>query len=115
MYNKSYAIIAQESPQHYRRMERAVLEQAIEEIRSASAHGPMSVEAFKANARMRRIWNVLMSDLASDDNGLPNELRASLISIGIWIQKELDKIDSGKSDNFSGVIEINQMIINGLG
>ncbi len=64
----------------------------------------MSVESIKANARMRRLWSVLMSDLANDDNALPNELRASLISIGIWVQRELENIDAGKSDNFAGVI-----------
>ncbi len=74
----------------------------------------MSVESIKANARMRRLWSVLMSDLANDDNALPNELRASLISIGIWVQRELENIDAGKSDNFAGVIEINQMIADGL-
>lgn len=115
MYNKSYAIIAQESPQHYRRVERALLEQAIDELRSASIHGSMSVEMFKATARLRRIWSALISDLSNKNNALPDELRASLISIGIWIQKELDKIDAGKSDNYSGIIEINQIIVNGLG
>jgi|688.fasta_scaffold1183738_1 flagellar protein FlaF len=115
MYNKSYAIIAQESPQHYRRVERALLEQAIDELRSACIHGSMSVEMFKATARLRRIWSALISDLSNENNALPDELRASLISIGIWIQKELDKIDAGKSDNYSGIIEINQIIVNGLG
>lgn len=114
MYHKSYAIIAQESRQNYRRLEREALEQAIGEIRAASKHGPMSIESIKANARMRRLWSVLMSDLANDDNALPNELRASLISIGIWVQRELENIDAGKSDNFAGVIEINQMIADGL-
>ena len=114
MYNRSYAIIAQESSQNHRRIERAVLEQAINELREASAYGPMSVQSFKARAHMRRIWSVLMSDLSHADNALSDELRASLISIGIWIQRELDQIDLGKSNNFSGIIEINQIIANGL-
>ena len=46
---------------------------------------------------------------------LPKELRANLISIGIWILRETDKIRKGESDNIAGILEISKIIRGGLG
>jgi len=41
-------------------------------------------------------------------------MRAGIISIGIWVNKEIDRIRSGVTHDLSPLIEINQIIRDGL-
>jgi flagellar protein FlaF len=52
--------------------------------------------------------------LARPENDLPQELRADLISIGIWIMREAEEIRLEKSDNLKGLIEVSMSIREGL-
>ncbi len=61
----------------------------------------------------RDIWNALKVDLSSDGNQLPAQLRASLISIAIWVEKECMKIVDDKGD-LEAIIEVNRNIMAGL-
>ena len=61
-----------------------------------------------------RIWMALMSDLADPENQLPKELRANLLSIGIWILRTVDEIRQEKSQNFEGLIDISKIIRDGI-
>jgi flagellar biosynthesis activator protein FlaF len=63
---------------------------------------------------LRRLWSVFLDDLNSPENGLPDALRAGIISIGIWVNKEIDRIRSGATHDLSPLIEINQIIRDGL-
>ena len=47
-------------------------------------------------------------------NELPQELRAGIISIGRWMIREIDRIDLGNAEDLSSLIEINEMIRDGL-
>ncbi len=114
MYHQRYAQIAEESAQSSRARENQALEKAISKLFAAKSKGPLSPEAFEATDFVRRLWSVFISDLSSDDNRLPEELRASLISIGMWVRREADLIDRGQSANFDGLIDINQLIADGL-
>jgi len=114
MYHQSYATIANDSPQSARVREREALEQSISLLTLARDKGPLTPEAFEATDFVRRLWSIFISDLSNDENGLPTELRASLISIGLWVRKEADLIDRGESENFDGLIDINRLIADGL-
>lgn len=114
MYHQSYARIASESPQNARARERDALEEAVSRLEIAKSTGPLTPEAFEATDFVRRLWSIFINDLSNDENGLPAELRASLISIGLWVRKEADLIDRGDSDNFDGLIDINRLIADGL-
>lgn len=114
MYQQSYAKIAIDSPPNARARERDALEEAIARLTSAKQAGRLTPEAFEATDFVRRLWSIFISDLSSDENGLPAELRASLISIGLWVRKEADLIDHGESENFDGLIDINRLIADGL-
>ena len=52
--------------------------------------------------------------LRSEDNELPHELRANLISIGLWLLREAEEVRQGRSDNFEGLIEVSQIIRDGI-
>jgi flagellar protein FlaF len=114
MYQQRYEEIAQDSSRNLRSTERRVLELAIGKLLSAQEKGSLTPEAFEATAFLRRIWAVFISDLSHPENALNENTRAGLISIGTWIQAELDRIDSGQSTNFSALIDINRIIADGL-
>jgi flagellar protein FlaF len=61
----------------------------------------------------RDVWAALRVDLSSEGNNLPKELRASLISIAIWIEKESLRLLDGKGD-IDAVIDVNRNIMAGL-
>jgi flagellar biosynthesis activator protein FlaF len=114
MYRRHYAEIAEEASHVARRRERSILESAVAKLREAKLRGARSPESFEATDYVRQLWTVFLADLSNDENALPVALRASLISIGIWVRREVDRIDTGQSENFDGLIEINQMIADGL-
>jgi flagellar protein FlaF len=114
MYQFSYAEVAEESPQEMRGMERQVLDHAIGMLRAAQSKGPGSRELIDALFYYRRLWSIFMDDLANPENELPEELRAGLISIGIWMVKEIELIRSGKANDLTAMIEITEVIRDGL-
>jgi len=76
--------------------------------------GTDSMESVEALHFLNRVWASLMEDLGSPENALPKELRANLISIGLWLMREAEDIRQGRSDNFDGLIEVSQIIRNGI-
>src|SRR5579863_1643465 len=114
MYQFSYSEVAEDSRQEMHGMERRVLDQAIELLRVARAKGPGSRELIDALFFYRRLCSIFMDDLANPENELPEELRAGLISIGIWIVKEIELIRSGKAKDLTAMIEISEIIRDGL-
>jgi len=114
MYQQRYAEIAGESGKSARAKEREALGLAIKKLSIAKARGALTPESFEATDYLRRLWTIFIEDLSNGENGLPESLRASLISIGLWIRREADLIDRGASTNFDGLIEVNQLIADGL-
>ena len=83
-------------------------------LQMGEAAGPQSLEANEALGFVGKLWNVFIQDLVDPENGLPDVLRADLLSVGLWIIKEAALIRSGQSQNFRGVIEVCAMIRDGL-
>ena len=63
---------------------------------------------------LRQLWKALIEDLADSENDLPDVLRGDLISIGIWMLRETDAVEDGRSDVFRNLIEVSAMIRDGL-
>lgn len=114
MYQAGYAEVLEDASSVARSYERQALERAIELLRVAEKCGRRSREAIEALLFVSRLWNILLQDLASPENALPVELRANLISIGIWVLKEAERIRREESDNFAGLIQICDSIRGGL-
>jgi flagellar protein FlaF len=101
--------------EHVARGQEAVALQAnIKLLEAAQAKGASSPEAAAALHATRQVWNILIEDLGRADNGLPQQLRADLISIGLWVLREAEAIRSGRSSNFAGIIDVTDMIRKGL-
>jgi flagellar biosynthesis activator protein FlaF len=115
MSNYQYAEILSESPADAREVERAAIQRSIDLLQVAREKGASSREAIDALYYLDRLWCLLMDDLADAENRLPKQLRASLISIGIWILREIENIRNRKSKDFDGLIEVSKSICSGLG
>lgn len=115
MYQFSYAEVSSESSATARDREREALDNTIDALKRAEAAGPKSREATEAIYLTRSLWSVLVEDLADPENALPEELRAALISIGLWIMREAEAIRLGRTKSFAAMIEITTMIRDGLG
>jgi flagellar protein FlaF len=114
MYKFSYEETLIESGSRQRENERLALEQSVSLLKSAETAGSGSREAIEAIFFLNRLWSFFLEDLAKPDNGLPDEVRAKLISIGIWILREAEAISNGKSQNFAGLIDVSNVIAESL-
>jgi flagellar protein FlaF len=114
MYQFSYAEVQQDDVADSKDRERQVLDKSIKMLEDARDNGPRSREAIEALFFVNRVWVRFIEDLGSPENELEQELRANLISIGIWVLRETEKIRIGESENFEGIIDISSIIRDGL-
>lgn len=61
----------------------------------------------------RRMWSALALDCANPDNGLPASIRASIISLSIFVGKHTSAIMRDGED-IQDLIDINRLIMQGL-
>jgi flagellar protein FlaF len=114
MYHSSYVDIAEGSAALARANEWRAIDQAVTLLEKARPTGSASRETIEAVIFQRDLWAILIEDLASAENNLPEALRASLISIGFFALRQGDKLRLGQSDDFDSLIEINAMIRDSL-
>lgn len=114
MYEFAYNEIVEESSHSMRAQEARALDRIICMLKEAEGHGPHSRQGINALYQLRTLWTVFLDDLNSGENALPAPLRARLISIGIWVIKEIERLRSGEETDMSSLIEINQIIRDGL-
>lgn len=110
-----YAEISDDDPKRQRAEERDLLMRAVELIDTAAAGGPpMSAAWIEAVAFTHRLWSALIGDLARPDNALPEELRARLISIGLFVLKTVEEFRSGRCLDLSPVRDATRDIAEAL-
>ena len=114
MYQFSYAEVLEDDQADARRVEYRALDRAVESLTRAAAFQSPSREGVEALHFTIELWTTFMRELAAPENALPAELRANLISIGIWVLKEADAIRLGRSTNYQGIAEICGIVRDGL-
>jgi len=114
MFEFAYNEIVEDSASAMRAQERMALDHVIGLMRSALDSGPRSVDGVNALYQLRLLWSVFLEDLRTPENALPEGLRARLISIGIWVNKEVERLRTGAATDFTPLIEINEIIRDGL-
>ncbi|MBX3566823.1 MAG: flagellar biosynthesis regulator FlaF [Rhizobiaceae bacterium] len=114
MYQFSYSDIQTDSVADAKDRERQLLDRSIALLDAARQAGSDSQKAVEALHFTNRLWTTLLEDLGSPENALPRELRANLISIGLWVLREAEEVRHGRSQNFEGLIEISQIIRDGM-
>jgi flagellar protein FlaF len=114
MQRIQYGDLLENDQQEARERERVALDQSILLMEQAVAAGAPLVATAEAIAFTSKLWTLLVEDLASTDNGLPKELKAQLVSIGIWILRELEAARTDESKGFTDVIVVSKAIRDGL-
>jgi flagellar biosynthesis activator protein FlaF len=114
MYEFAYNEVIEDSRQTMRARERQAMDRVIAMLRAAQEKGPQSRERVDALFYLRSLWMIFLSDLNDPNNELPDQLRAGIISIGIWMNKEIDRVRGGLTNDLTPMIEINQLIRDGL-
>jgi len=114
MFQFSYAEIMEDDLTVARERERQILTRSIELLEAAKQSVKYDKASIEATYYTRRVWMRLIEDLRSSDNQLSVEVRANLISIAIWILKELESIRRRTSTNYQGIIDITIIIRDGL-
>lgn len=76
-----------------------------------------SKQDFKEKAKAlnwnRRLWMTLQADCSKDENALPDEIRAGIISLAIWVDKYSRKVSQDQLD-IVPLVEVNRAIMDGL-
>jgi flagellar biosynthesis activator protein FlaF len=83
---------------------------ALHEATAPDSHFTVRIQAAHRN---RELWQTLACDLVDDDNALPDDLRAKLISLAIWVTGETSRVIRG-GGSLQALIDVNSSIMQGL-
>jgi flagellar biosynthesis regulator FlaF len=111
MQNVSHAIQAYRTASRYRSQraqEADVFHHAIAALKGAK--GASSIQQVRALADNRRLWTMVSDLLRDPGNALPEPLKASILSVGLTVQREMDQV----APDFEFLISINENIAAGL-
>jgi flagellar biosynthesis activator protein FlaF len=108
MSRAAQAYQASSAHRNLREQEADIIRQTIGALRSARVQG--LIPQVKALADNRRLWMTIIDLVSEPTNSLPDKLRASIVSVGLAVQREMDK----DQPNFDFLIGINENIAAGL-
>ena len=105
------AAVRAESP---RDMEYRLFAQVTLALMEAAKADPHDVSArIDALDWNRRVWSALSEDCSNPGNALPAQLRASIISLAIFVGRHTSKVIRGQ-DSIETLIDINRTVMQGL-
>ncbi|QDX25773.1 flagellar biosynthesis regulator FlaF [Sphingomonas suaedae] len=61
----------------------------------------------------REMWDAFANACGAPGNSLPDELRASIISIGLWVNRHASDVMKGR-ESIDPLIEVNRSLLEGL-
>ena len=111
---EAYEMVADDSSQESRARERHALSLGIHQLERLQHGGFSDEDFFESLLYVRKLWAIFIEDLSHPENGLPEQLRADIISIGLWIVKEADRLRQERSNDVMQLIEINRLIRDAL-
>lgn len=97
-----------------RSTERRLLIEITGELIAARDAGLAGVALAPALFRNREAWTAFSDACATRGNGLPNALRASIVSLGLWVERYSSAVMAGR-DDIEALIAVNRSVIEGLG
>lgn len=98
-----------------RAIERKVFLQITGEMERARREDkfPLSPAALDALSRNQTLWAELMFDCAYKDNPLPDELKAGIISLALFVDRHTPEVIAGDKA-IDPLLDINRNILKGL-
>ena len=110
----AYETVVEDSGHEARSRERQALSLGIDRLEQLHKGAFSNEDLIESLLYIRRLWTILIEDLAHPENGFPEKLRADIISIGLWIVKEADRLREERSNDVMPLIEINSLIRDAL-
>lgn len=110
----AYDTEIEDSSREARARERQALSYGIDLLKQVQRSELEPQDEAEALLYIRRLWTFFVQDLSNSQNGLPEKLRAELISIGLWIIKEADRARQEKSRDVTELVLINSVIRDSL-
>jgi flagellar protein FlaF len=83
---------------------------ALIDVQKTGKDGGPLVEAIDWN---KRLWRTLAADCMDDRNQLPQEVRAKIVSLSLWIAKYSRKV-TREGASLDPLIQVNRTIMQGL-
>ena len=114
MYQMRYEDVMTDDMASARERERALFDRSIAMLELAKENGSGSRERSDATCCATELGTTNIADLGAADKELPKELKAAIISVGIFVLKEIERIRQGESNDYATLIEITQSIRDGL-
>ena len=84
---------------------------ALIRARDQQLTGAALVDALDWN---RRLWSTLSSDCSAPGNGMPEALRAQIISLSLWVSRYSSDVAT-RAASIDALIDVNRAIMEGLG
>lgn len=104
---------AHRAAEHPRAMEFRLLAEISREIEQAWASGWRGVQLMPALHRNREMWSTFAAACGPADNELPAELRASIISLALWVDRYTSAVMAGRED-VDALLDVNRLLMDGL-
>ncbi|WP_119680941.1 flagellar biosynthesis regulator FlaF [Indioceanicola profundi] len=95
-----------------RELESRVFAQVTAELEGCVA-GTDRFAVIRAVDRNRRLWGALVADLAEGENLLPDQLKAGLVSLGLWVNRYSGQVLADGSP-LAPLIDVNRTVMKGL-
>ncbi len=84
------------------------------DVRESSGRDPRRMaQMMDALNWNNQVWDAFVEDVGTEGNMLPRELRAAIVSLGIWVTRETNLVSSGEGD-IDALISVNRAIMRGL-
>jgi flagellar protein FlaF len=94
---------------------RALIE-AARRLNAARDAVEQNLEGYREALRLNwRLWTIIQCDVASDENTLPEALKANILSLSIFVDRQtLDALDAPAASKLGILIDINRNVAAGL-
>lgn len=83
------------------------------EMMDAETAGMKGAMLMPSLHRNREMWSAFVTDCGATGNGLPRELRAQIISLGLWVERFTSDVVAGR-EPIGELISLNRTIMEGL-
>ena len=114
MFTQAYQEATEDEQQSAREGEREIIERTIRMMIESDLEPDNGNRRVAAIHFTMQVWSYFLNDLASSENQTPDELKAAIISIGIFIIRHMEGMRKEPDLRFKPVREISETIREGL-
>lgn len=104
---------AHRAAEHPRSMEYRLIAEISREIEQAWQAGWRGARLMPALHRNREKWSTFSAACGAADNALPTDLRASIVSLALWVDRHTSAVVTGR-ESVEPLLDVNRLLMDGL-